>query len=342
MYKKLALTGGIGARHEGEAFGEDYELPNLTSYNETCAAIGSIFWNHRLFLLEGNGQYYDVIERTLYNGFLSGISMEGNTFFYVNPLSSDGKYRFNREDSIVRQPWFGCSCCPTNVVRLLPSLSGYIYAVRDRRLYVNLYMSNQATMNIAKQTVRITQETNYPWDETVNINVEVDEPSYFTLSLRVPSWVSGQPLPGDLYHYLNDDTEEIFVRLNGEALTTEVEDGYINIEREWQSNDTLQLILPMSVRRVVAHDQVKDLAGKVALERGPVVYTCEETDNDVSVLEIALRDDDDVNAEFVPDLLGGITILRGTSNTAPQWTAIPYYAWSHRGIGEMTVWFNRM
>jgi DUF1680 family protein len=188
VHKKLALHGGIGARHHCEAFGADYELPNATSYNETCASIANIFWNHRLFLLTGHSQYIDVLERTLFNGFLGGVSMEGDTFFYVNPLEWDGHFHFNRDDSCTRQPWFSCSCCPTNVARLLPSLPGYIYAVRDERLYVNLYIGNQGELEVGGTTVRIAQETRYPWDGEVRLTLTPGRAARFSLALRVPGW----------------------------------------------------------------------------------------------------------------------------------------------------------
>jgi DUF1680 family protein len=336
VQKKLSLTGGIGARHQGEAFGDDYELPNRTAYNETCAAIGNIFWNHRLFLLDGQAKYYDVLERTLYNGFLSGISLEGNLFFYVNPLESDGKFAFNSDNTIDRQPWFRCSCCPTNVVRLMPSLPGYIYAVRDERLYVNLYIGSQAQLDVGGSDVQITQVTHYPWEGDVKLTINPAQPAHFTLSLRVPGWVKGQPVPGDLYRYLDNTPEDVTVRVNGETITAKEEQGYVNINRTWQSSDMVELTMPMPIRRVLAHPQVADCRGKVALERGPIVYAAEGVDNGGRALDIVIPDDMPLSAEHRADLLSGVTVITGNT-----FTAIPYYAWSHRGVGEMTVWFSR-
>ena len=334
---KLALTGGIGARHKGEAFGEAYELPNLSAYNETCAAIGSIFWNQRLFLLEGASKYYDVLERTLYNGFLSGVSLQGDTFFYVNPLEADGKYHFNRDDNMSRQPWFVTSCCPTNVVRLMPSLPGYIYALRDERLYVNLYIGSSTTVDLNGVQVAISQETNYPWDGQIRLRVEPSAPLSFTLSLRIPGWVQGQPLPdSDLYTYLDATPGQIALRLNGAPLDATIEDGYVNISRQWQPGDVVELDLPMSIRRVLAHPHIADTRDKVALERGPLVYCAEGVDNGGHALNLRLPDNLTLTAEHRPDLLGGVTILKGEG-----FTAIPYYAWAHRGEGEMAVWFAR-
>lgn len=334
--KKMALTGGLGARHHGEAFGDDYELPNQTAYNETCAAIGSIFWNHRLFLLDGQAKYYDILERTLYNGFLSGTSLEGNTFFYVNPLESDGKYTFNSDNTIGRQPWFYCSCCPTNVIRLMPSLPGYIYAMRDDRLYVNLYMGSHAQLEVGGSAVRIVQTTRYPWEGQVSLTVDPAQPTPFTLSLRIPGWVNGQPVPGDLYRYLDAAPAGVTVHVNGETIPTGSGQDYVNITRVWQAGDRVEISLPMPIRRVVAHSQVLDCQGKAALERGPLVYAAEGIDNGGHALNIVVPDDLQLAAEHRPDLLNGITVITGSS-----FMAIPYYAWSHRGIGEMAVWFSR-
>jgi uncharacterized protein len=336
MQKKLALTGGIGARHQGEAFGDNYELPNATSYNETCAAIGSIFWNYRLFLLDGLAKYYDVLERTLYNGFLSGIALEGNKFFYVNPLEADGTYRFNRDDSITRQPWFECSCCPTNVVRLLPSLPGYIYATQGSRLFVNLYIGSQTTLNIGGSAAEVIQETNYPWDGKIKLTINPDQPAPFKLSLRIPGWVRGQPVPSDLYRYLDDTANEVTLRVNGETFAADEVDGYIHIDRIWQLNDVVELEIPMSIRRVIAHSQVDDCQEKVALERGPIVYAAEGIDNGGKALDIVLPDDQRLTAGHRADLLGGIMVITGEG-----FMAIPYYAWSHRGMSEMAVWLSR-
>ena len=215
--RKLALTGGIGARHHGEAFGDEYELPNQSAYNETCAAIGNIFWNQRLFQLDGDARYLDVLERTLYNGFLSGIDLAGDRFFYVNPLAADGVTDFNRDDSLERQPWFGCSCCPTNVIRLLPALGGMVYAQQEDQLYVNLFISNQAGAAVAGVPVGLQLETAWPWAGDLRLQLQPERPLRFTLKLRVPGPVLGQALPGDLYRYLDDRPGEFQLRVNGAA-----------------------------------------------------------------------------------------------------------------------------
>lgn len=345
--KKMALTGGLGALHQGEAFGANYELPNLTSYNETCAAIASIFWNHRLFLLTGQSKYIDILERTLYNGFLSGVSLDGKAFFYVNPLSSDGVYPFNSDHTLTRQEWFNCSCCPTNVVRLLPALSGYIYVVQQDALYVNLYMSNQGTVQIENNDVEITQDTNYPWDGRIKISIHAKTPTHFSLKLRWPGWAAGQPVPGDLYRYLNAEPQTLpTITLDGQAVEAVVsEGGYLTITRQWDGLHALEFEIPMPVQRVVSHANVEDLTGKVALERGPIVYTFEGIDHQGEVLEMTLDTDSPFEVRHDPSLLGGITTLTGTAKTgageAQTCVAIPYYAWGHRGIGEMSVWLNQ-
>ena len=340
--KKLALTGGIGARHEGEAFGEDYELPNLTSYNETCAAQANILWNQRMFLLTGEAKYIDVLERSLYNGFLSGVGMDGRSFFYVNPLACDGEFRFNRGNEMTRQPWFQTSCCPTNVVRLLPSLSGYIYAIGERVLYVNLYIGGRADLRLEETDVSIVQRTDYPWDGNVDLDLTVDEPAEFALRLRIPSFAQGQPLPSDLYRYLDESIDTATLSVDGEVIPIQIRDSYAVISRRWQGTTSIVLRLPMPIRRVVAHPAVSALEDMVALERGPVVYAVEAADNGPGVLELALPDSAPLEAEHEPDLLGGITVisseaLNGDRQTLPI-KAIPYYAWGHREVGEMTVW----
>ncbi len=334
--RKLALTGGIGARHHGEAFGDDYELPNQSAYNETCAAIGNIFWNQRLFQLDGDARYLDVLERTLYNGFLAGIDLAGDRFFYVNPLAADGVTDFNRDDSLERQPWFSCSCCPTNVIRLLPTLGGMVYAQRDDQLYVNLFISNAARATIAGVPLDLQLDTSWPWAGNLRLRLNPERPLRFTLKLRVPGPLLGQPVPGDLYRYLDERPACLQLRVNGAAQAADVQDGYLSLTRDWQPGDAVELDIELPVRRVVAHPEVADLAGRVALERGPLVYAAEGIDNDGRALDLVLPDDLELRPEARPELTGGVTLLRGAG-----FSAIPYYAWGHRGVGEMNVWFER-
>jgi len=343
--KKLALTGGIGARRHGEAFGADYELPALTGYNETCAAQANILWNHRLFLLTGEAKYIDILERSLYNGFLAGIGLDGKSFFYVNPLASDGHYRFNRDGAMTRQPWFQTSCCPTNIVRLLPSLSGYIYAVRGQDLYVNLYIASQGRVRLGESEITLIQSTDYPWDGTVQLDVSVPQPKTFTLKLRIPSFAQNQPLPSDLYRYAETAAEPVRLAVDGEELPLHIDQGYVSISRRWSDSARITLELPMPVRRVLAHTEVEHLRGKVALERGPIVYAIEAADNDADVLELALADSSQLETKHQPTPLQELTVIQGAAldaaGNSSSLTAIPYYVWGHRETGAMTVWLNR-
>lgn len=337
---KLYITGGIGARHEGEAFGEAYELPNATAYNETCAAIANIYWNQRLFQLHGHAKFIDVLERSLYNGFLPGVDFSGNRFFYVNPLEFDGHFRFNRDDSLVRMPWFGCSCCPTNVVRLFPALGGYIYAQQARNVYVNLFVNSQTELQIGSAPVKIGQTSNYPWDGAIKITLDPAQATRFTLCVRVPGWAQGKPVPSSLYRYLDAAEEQsVHLTVNGEATPLRLSKGYARIERTWQTGDVVELTLPMPVRRVVSNRKVVDTRGLVAVERGPIVYCLEGVDNDGKALGRTLAGDASFTVKWMPDLLHGVNVLR-TEQGKEQLTFVPYYAWAHRGVGEMAVWLE--
>jgi DUF1680 family protein len=338
--KKFYITGGLGARHHGEAFGDNYELPNATAYNETCAAIANVFWNQRMFQLHGEAKYIDVLERSLYNGFLPGVAFSGDKFFYVNPLSFDGEYRFNRDNSNERLGWFNCSCCPTNVVRVFPSLGSYIYAQAAERVYVNLFISSQTALTVGGTAVKLTQSTHYPWDGTIQLTVQPAAPTAFTLALRIPGWAQGQPVPSDLYHYVDAEAEAPVIRVNGEPIPLVLEKGYAQITRVWQADDRIELVLPMPVRRVVSRPAVPETVGKVAVERGPLVYCAEAVDHDGPILRATLADNAPLTITFVPDLLNGITVIQANQRTG-NLTLVPYYAWAHRGIGAMTVWFDR-
>lgn len=333
--KKMYLTGGLGARHHGESFGDPYELPNATAYAETCAAIAGIYWNQRMFLLHGDGRYLDVLERMLYNGFLSGISLSGNTFFYLNPLASDGSYEFNRDGSATRNPWFECSCCPTNVVRLLPALPGYVLAHRGNTLHVNLYVSGRGEVELTSGRVGIVQATNYPWDGTIEFTIEPERPSEFRLALRIPGWAQGRPVPSDLYRYRDEEAQEVTLRVDGEQVDVTVEQGFAHITRRWRAGERVELDLPMPIRRVLAHEAVVENRGRVAVERGPIVYCAEGIDNGGRALELTLPDLLEPDGPRQVAGLGTVTVIRGDGVTL-----VPYYAWSHRGVGEMAVWLK--
>jgi DUF1680 family protein len=348
--KKLYITGGIGARGGGEAFGEDYELPNKTAYCETCAAIANAMWNHRMALLHADARYIDVLERVMYNGFLSGISLEGDRFFYPNPLASDGKYQ--------RSPWFGCACCPTNIVRFMPSLPGYAYAQSQGSLYVNLFVSGSATVKMGTDTVRVTQQTRYPWEGSVRIMVEPESRTarkVFTVCVRIPGWTQESPVPSDLYLYSDLGPKDwsrrkVTVKVNDEPVALQIVQGYVRIRRSWEAGDVIELNFPMPVRRLRSHKRIKDNTGRVALQRGPIVYCFEGVDNPQGVANLILPPDATLRAEYRDDVLGGVMTITGQGKILEvrddgttdlkdlQVTAIPYYAWAHRGRNEMAVW----
>jgi DUF1680 family protein len=350
--KKMYLTGGVGASAAGEAFGANYELPNPSAYNETCAAIAQALFNHRMFLLHGDAKYIDVLERIVYNGFLSGVSLSGDQFFYPNPLACDGRTKFNH-GALGRSPWFGVSCCPVNVVRFTPSIAGYVYAVRDDDLYVNLFVGGEGEVRLGDGAVAVSQETNYPWEGRAALRVSPAAAREFTLRVRIPGWARGKPIPSDLYHYAEPAASSYTLKVNGEPVQARLENGCAALRRNWKPGDVVELNLPMPVRRVVAHPAVKADEGRVALERGPVVYCLEAVDNGGSVSDLFLPDDAELTATQQPDLLGGIAVIRGEAKRASRgedggvnvekttFTAVPYYAWAHRHVGEMAVWLPR-
>ena len=352
--KKFYITGGIGALHAGEAFGADYELPNLTAYNETCAAIANVYWNYRMFLLHGDAKYIDVLERSLYNNVISGIGLDGKTFFYPNPLESNAKYAFNYGNKLSREPWFDCSCCPTNLCRFMASVPGYIYAQKQEDIYVNLFIGSKTTFKLQKTSVVLSQQSNYPWEGNVSIQVNPTKKTDFSLCLRIPGWARNQPVPGDLYRYVASTPEEIVVKVNGKAVAYTTREGYAVISRQWKKGDKVEYTLPMNIHRVEANEKVKDDRGKIAIERGPVVYCLEGIDNNNNLNTIILPDNAPLSVKFQPAKLNGINEISGEAivleiatdglsvQTKKQpFTAIPYYAWSNRGINQMKVWLPR-
>ena len=313
-----------------EGFGNAYELPN-NGYNETCAAIANCLWNQRMFLLHADAKYIDVLERTLYNGFLSGVSLSGDRFFYPNPLVSKGGYG--------RKEWFGCACCPVNVSRFMPSVPGLQYAVHADQLHVNLFAAGTAETDVASTRVKLTQETRYPWDGAVKLTVAPEKPADFTVRVRIPGWARSQPVPTDLYRYTDKLQPEVSLTVNGQPQKIELQQGYAAVTRRWRQGDAIMLNLAMPVRRVAAHDRVLDDAGLVALERGPLVYCFEGVDHGGNAFNLAVPDDAALEPEFRPDLLGGVTVIRGKGPA--NLTAIPYYAWCNRGAGQMQGWMPR-
>jgi DUF1680 family protein len=344
--KKIYVTGGVGGG-SSEGFSAEYILPNMRAYNETCASIANALWNHRMFLLHGDGQYIDVIERTIYNAFLSGVGMSGDLFFYPNRLATVAGEE--------RSPWFNCACCPSNVVRFIPQIAGMIYGQERDHLYVNLFISGGTTVTVGGKTVGLSQETDYPWDGKVVVRVEPESPEEFTLYIRIPGWARNQPLPGGLYRFLETSAENSILQLNGTEVPLELDRGYAVLRRRWETGDSLELALPMPVRRVLTDESVVYNRGRVALSRGPLIYCAEWPDNAEGVHHLVLPDEAELGTESRPDLLGGITVIRGrifgtrftdggdavSTDKDVAFTAIPYYAWAHRGPGQMIVWLAR-
>lgn len=350
--RQMYLTGSVGVFDHGEGYSRPYDLPNLKAYNETCAAIANGLWNHRMFLLQGDAKYIDVLERIIYNGFLSGVSLSGDKFFYPNPLACDGRFRFNHGD-LERSPWFGCSCCPVNVVRFFPSLAGYVYAHRGDEVFVNLYIAGSGSVPRPGGAVRLEQQTQYPWDGTVRLTVRPETAETFTLRLRIPGWAQGRPVPSDLYRYAQPTPPPVTLSVNGQEIELQLDKGYAAIRRTWQSGDVVELQLPMPVHRVLAHENIEDNRGRVAIERGPLVYCVEGADHGGRVLNLVLPDEVQLTPEHRADLLGGVTVLCGEAPAAIRGedgavqtsvvpiTLIPYYAWCHRGANEMAVWLPK-
>ncbi len=348
--RKYYLTGGVGARHSGEAFGDNYELPNLTAYNETCAAISMVYLNQRMFLLHGDAKYIDCLERTLYNGVISGMSVDGGRFFYPNPLACNGKYKFNNGGSMERQPWFGCACCPSNLCRFIPSVPGYVYAVRGSDLYVNLFMGNTSTVSVGGKNVTLRTETQYPWDGDVAIRVEKTAAKQFRMLVRIPGWVRGQVVPGDLYSFSDGKTTAYTVTVNGQKVTGELQNGYLAIDRRWSKGDEVRLHFDMTPRTVAANAKVEADRGRVAVERGPLVYCAEWPDNSFDVFGFVLPKQPVFTVTDSPKLIGGLKTISTSGQCLSQdasgriqvadaqLTLIPYYAWNHRGAGRMEVW----
>jgi DUF1680 family protein len=344
VYSKLYITGGIGATGNGEAFGAAYDLPNMSAYAETCAAIANVYWNLRMYLLHGDAKYIDVLERTLYNGLLSGVSLTGNRFFYPNPLASLGQHQ--------RSAWFSCACCISNVARFLPSMPGYIYAQRGNDLFVNLFVSNKADVSLSSGELTLTQRTAYPWEGRVEIRVDPVRSGRFALHVRIPGWARNHPIPGDLYHYAAEEMAAIPVSINGKKVQYKIDKGYVVLDRSWKKGDKIVVDLPMEVRKVLANDSVVADRDRFALQRGPIVYCLEGKDQqDSTVQSIVLDAAAEVRAAYAADKLGGIVQLTAEGSTSARQpgseeiltkkeevTAIPYYSWNNRGAGEMEVW----
>jgi hypothetical protein len=343
VYRNLYITGGIGSSGRNEGFSNDYDLPNLQAYCETCASVGMVFWNQRMNRLTGDAKFIDVLERSLYNGALAGLSLSGDRFFYGNPLASFGTHS--------RREWFGTACCPANIARLTASVGDYIYATSATGLWINLFIGNEASVTIGKQLIPVSMQTNYPWDGTVQIKIDPKQKTKFDLHIRIPGWSKGQPVPGDLYRFKKYAGQTPVLKLNGKELKWEEANGYITLTRTWQKGDVVELMLAMPVNEIVAHPQVKQNEDRIALQRGPLLYCVEGADNNGRAWDFIVGSDTEYKSVFKNDLLGGVVAVQFTATGVTgggegaevkkitrQVTAIPYFAWNNRGSNEMQVW----
>jgi uncharacterized protein len=341
---KIYLTGGIGATGGNEGFAAPYELPNMSAYCETCSSIGDIFFNHRLFLLHGQSKYIDILEKTLYNSMLSGVSLSADRFFYSNPLESNGQYE--------RSSWFGCACCPSNIARFVPAIPGYIYAQTDEGIYVNLYISNNADINLGKNKISISQQADFPWNGKVEILVNPEKTLKFDMKLRIPGWALNEAIPGGLYKFSDQNSEPPVLKINGEQIEINQSNGYAIISRKWKPGDKIEFDLPMPVRTITADERIVDDREMIALQRGPVIYCAEWPDNNTgNILNILLKKDASFTTEYIPSLLEGTEIIKTTGYQTKRTldgkvdlmkeepiTLIPYAFWNNRGAGQMMVW----
>jgi len=348
-WTKMYVTGGIGASGGNEGFDEPYNLPNATAYCETCASIGNIFFNHRLFLLHGDTKYYDVLERILYNAMLSGVSLSGDHFFYPNVLESDGKHE--------RSEWFGCACCPSNIARFIPSVPGYIYSFDDESIYVNLFMSNDATIIREEDTVFISQYTGYPYDGRVNITINPKVKKELILKLRIPGWTGNVAVDGDLYYFAEANAGHVNLSVNGiEQKMINIESGYAVIKRTWKPGDAITLELPMEVHTLIADERITADTGLRAYQRGPLVFAAEWPDNDEGrALNLFMNPESGKLSAFEPELIKGTQTIRINGIAERSYSGegfimqvptevklIPYHLWNNRGKGEMRVWLPQI
>lgn len=348
--KKIYVQGGLGAIGDGERFGENYELPNNTAYNETCAAIAGVYWNYRMFLLHGHAKYIDVLEKMLYNGLISGIGLDGKSFFYTNAMEVRNSFSHTDFEG-TRSGWFTCSCCPTNLTRLIPSVPGYMYAQKDDNLFVNLFINSTADLQVNNKPLQIVQLNNYPWDGNLSFKINTAKANNFNLLIRIPGWASNTAIPSDLYKFQNNSSVKPVIKVNGQIIDYTMQDGYAVVNKAWKKDDLVEVSLPMEVRRVIANEKVVNDIGKVALQRGPVMYCAEWIDNNGKTGNIIMPSSTVFTTDFKPDLLNGImtlkaevpaVIINGNESISTQkqnFTAIPYYSWANRGKGEMAVWF---
>jgi DUF1680 family protein len=346
VYRNMYITGGIGSSGNNEGFSIDYDLPNEQAYCETCASVGMVFWNQRMNLLTGESKYFDVLERSLYNGALDGLSLSGDRFFYGNPLASNGKHS--------RREWFGTACCPANIARLVSSLGDYIYNKSNESVWINLLISSQTKVTMGKTPVAIEQKSNYPWDGDVTVSVNPEKKSKFNVMLRLPGWATGETVPGDLYHFVKKSNATISIKVNGKDFPYTTDKGYAMITRDWKKGDVISLSLPMEVKEIVSKETIKADEGRIALQRGPLVYCVEGADNDGQAWNFVVPENTPYSSQYNSSLLNGVVTIQANvpavtigndgvsiSTQTKTITAIPYYSWCNRGSNPMQVWFPR-
>lgn len=346
VHRNLYITGGIGSSGNNEGFSIDFDLPNEHAYCETCASVGMVFWNKRMNLLTGDAKFIDILERSLYNGALDGLSLSGDRFFYGNPLASSGQHS--------RRTWYGTACCPSNIARLVASVGDYIYAYTDDAIYVNLFISSTTSLPLKSGNVSITQQGDYPWDGTIHFKVDPAHKQSLTLKIRIPGWLGEEATPGGLYHFTESVDATTTINVNDQDLAYEVEDGYARIKREWTPGDKITVKFPMPVREIIARPEVISDQNRVAVQRGPLVYAFEGIDNEGQIFDTYLPKDNDYSTKYQADLLGGVMVIStngksisgndsgdGIKVEDKPLMAIPYYTWNNRGPGQMQVWIPR-
>lgn len=349
--KKFYVNGGIGAVPGGERFGNDYELPNETAYNETCAAIANVFWNHRMFLLHGEAKYIDVLEKSLYNGLLSGIGLDGKSFFYSNAMDVKNSFTHPALERS-RAGWFECSCCPTNLVRLLPSVPGYMYAQDGENVYVNLFANSTTALTVHNKPLLIEQQNNYPWEGALKFILSPKSSDAFNLLIRIPGWAQNEVLPSDLYHFASTTNTKVAIKINGQPVDYTMQKGYAVLHRQWKKGDVVEVALPMEVKLIQANEKLTVDRGRVAVERGPLVYCAEGKDNEDKASNVLLPASAKFEQEYRGDLLNGVFVIKteapaiqineqktGVTTVTKPVVLIPYYAWANRGESEMRIWF---
>lgn len=342
VFRHMYITGGIGAQGKNEGFGHPYDLPNESAYCETCASVGMVFWNQRMNMLSGNAQYIDVLERSLYNGALDGLSLSGDRFFYGNPLASNGGYG--------RSEWFGTACCPSNIARLVSSVGNYIYGSSANAVWVNLFIGSNTVVQQGKNKIALAMETGYPWKGNIKLTVSPAKKSLFELRLRVPGWLT-TPVPGNLYHYAEQQNNQPTLMVNGEKADYTIDNGYAVIKRNWKKGDIVTMGLPMKVRKIAGNPQIKQNTNRVALQYGPLIYCIEGEKNILQSGNIMLPENTTFETAYEPSLLGGVNVIRfdapvikvandglSVSTSKQTITAIPYFTWNNRGTNDMQVW----